>query len=348
MSGVLNVVIALVLIYLIFSIVVSGLQEWWAQFLGHRGTFLRLGMQRLIRDDAIFVRVLQHPLVGNLYRDRAARGKPPSYIEPGNFALAFADVVLRRAATPDDGDDAQRIAPTTLDYESLHRAVSRLRLQHSSAALAVLPILEQAQGDLPKALQGIEAWFNHGMDRVSGWYKGYSQRRLFVWGLVVAGLCNVDSIAIFHALDRSPDLASRLSVVARNVVDSGLGGVDVTVLKQRELTADESRALVQAVLKEPIPSLPIGYGCLGALSTTDAEVNVAGAPSTSSLKSGWQRCGAELDRRWKAETVGSFLLHLLGWTMTALAGVLGAPYWFGLLSKVVNIRGAGPRPEDRR
>ena len=344
MSGVLDAVIALVLIYLIFSIVVSGVQEWWAQFLGHRGTFLRLGMQRLIRDDAIFVRVLQHPLVGNLYRDRAARGKPPSYIEPGNFALAFADVVLRRAAAPVDGGDPQQIAPTTLDYESLHRAVSRLRLQHSSAALAVLPILEQAQGDLPKALQGIEAWFNHGMDRVSGWYKGYSQRRLFAWGLVVACLCNVDSIAIVHALDRSPDLASRLSVVAQGVVDSGsLGGVDVTVLKQRELTADESKALVQAVLKQPVPSLPIGYGCLGALSTTDVPVT-----GTSSLKSGWQRCGAELDRRWKAETVGSFLLHLLGWTMTALAGVLGAPYWFGLLTKVVNIRGAGPRPEDKR
>jgi hypothetical protein len=39
------------------------------------------------------------------------------------------------------------------------------------------------------------------------------------------------------------------------------------------------------------------------------------------------------------------LLQLIGWSLTAAAGVLGAPYWFGMLSKVVNIRGSGPKPQ---
>jgi hypothetical protein len=71
----LEVVTGLLLVYLIFAIVVSGIQEWWAQYRGHRGKFLRIGLQRLIGDESIFVRVLQHPLIGSLYRDRAARGR---------------------------------------------------------------------------------------------------------------------------------------------------------------------------------------------------------------------------------------------------------------------------------
>ena len=34
-----------------------------------------------------------------------------------------------------------------------------------------------------------------------------------------------------------------------------------------------------------------------------------------------------------------------GWFMTGLALSLGAPFWFDLLSKFVNIRGAGVKPE---
>jgi hypothetical protein len=35
---------------------------------------------------------------------------------------------------------------------------------------------------------------------------------------------------------------------------------------------------------------------------------------------------------------------LLGWAFTAFAVSLGAPFWFGLLNKFVNLRGTGPKP----
>lgn len=35
-----------------------------------------------------------------------------------------------------------------------------------------------------------------------------------------------------------------------------------------------------------------------------------------------------------------------GWLVTALAGMLGAPFWFDLLNKLINIRNAGPKPES--
>ena len=39
------------------------------------------------------------------------------------------------------------------------------------------------------------------------------------------------------------------------------------------------------------------------------------------------------------------LSKLAGWTITALAIFLGAPFWFDLLSKIVNLRGSGGKPK---
>ena len=36
---------------------------------------------------------------------------------------------------------------------------------------------------------------------------------------------------------------------------------------------------------------------------------------------------------------------LLGWIITAFAISLGAQFWFDLLTKFVNLRAAGPKPE---
>jgi hypothetical protein len=36
-----------------------------------------------------------------------------------------------------------------------------------------------------------------------------------------------------------------------------------------------------------------------------------------------------------------WLLKAMGWTVTALSITLGAPFWFDLLKRLVNIRGSG-------
>ena len=40
------------------------------------------------------------------------------------------------------------------------------------------------------------------------------------------------------------------------------------------------------------------------------------------------------------------LLSLIGWFLTALAGALGAPFWFDALSNLFAIRGTGKKPEE--
>jgi hypothetical protein len=56
---------------------------------------------------------------------------------------------------------------------------------------------------------------------------------------------------------------------------------------------------------------------------------------------GWPGNAAELDF-W------GWILKFLGCLWTGLALSLGAPFWFDLLQKFMNIRGAGTNPDDEK
>jgi hypothetical protein len=63
----------------------------------------------------------------------------------------------------------------------------------------------------------------------------------------------------------------------------------------------------------------------------------AGLQSALELPVGWWR--TDLPHDWKAWTFWG-----VGCLLTVLASTLGAPFWFDLLSRIVNLRSAGPVP----
>lgn len=344
MTALLSTVLGLVVIFLVFAIVVSGLQEWWAQFRGHRGRFLLQGIAQLVDDESVLHRLLQHPLIGALYREGAATGRPPSYIDPKFFALALTDVIARRKAAAEERSTTadvadQQVSQRPLDGAALRLALEGLRAQRSPLANALLPIVDQAESDLSASLEGIAAWFSSGMDRVSGWYKGFAQRRLFAIGLLVALLGNVDALAIFSALNRSPALQDALRAEAERVVRTGtVGGIPIAELEKRA-PSEEERAAVLALLErvralDKDAALPIGYACLSLGKHAPVNAN-AGL---------WNRCWNEVKSQWADPPLFDALTKFLGLLLTALAGVLGAPFWFAAMSKIVNLRGSGPKP----
>jgi hypothetical protein len=46
----------------------------------------------------------------------------------------------------------------------------------------------------------------------------------------------------------------------------------------------------------------------------------------------------------KARSATAWVLKALGWLITALAVSLGGPFWFELLNRLVDMRGAGKKP----
>jgi hypothetical protein len=38
---------------------------------------------------------------------------------------------------------------------------------------------------------------------------------------------------------------------------------------------------------------------------------------------------------------------LLGWLITAVAALFGAPFWFDALQSIIRLKGAGPSPDEK-
>ena len=87
----------------------------------------------------------------------------------------------------------------------------------SELAGALRLLLSDAQGDYERFVENIEVWFNHGMERVSGWYKRYTQGILMAVALPLTMFVNADSLDIACAIWKDPTVRAALVADAQNL-----------------------------------------------------------------------------------------------------------------------------------
>lgn len=173
-------------------------------------------------------------------------------------------------------------------------------------------LLREANNELDVFKLEVQNWYNNVMDRASGWYKRFTQQILIGVGLTIAFIFNADTIAIYNRLESNPGTLSEIVEMAESYVNTrenvdGLGaGTDRSF--------QENVARLDALIGNEIESVrsPLGLG--------------------------WS------DVDFSTYNVYDYLLKFLGFLLTALAVSLGAPFWFDLLRKFVNIRSAGDKP----
>jgi hypothetical protein len=175
----------------------------------------------------------------------------------------------------------------------------------------LLGFIDTAQGDLDCALKKIEHWFDDTMQRVSGWYKRLAQKLIFAAGLVLCLALNADTFQISRELWSDEALRNAVVAQATKRVRDG---------KSLDSTAEASQELTLAQLQK-----------------VSDEVRAA-----HPLPLGWGREPKGL-RGTLASWPGG-LLKLLGIFASSLAILLGAPFWFDLLNKVINLRISGDPP----
>ncbi|MFI5043599.1 MAG: hypothetical protein ACHQDC_02295 [Acidimicrobiales bacterium] len=72
-------------------------------------------------------------------------------------------------------------------------------------------------------------------------------------------------------------------------------------------------------------------------SLADAASNLRNQLDDALLPIGWTESN-------RPESVGGWIVQVAGWLITAAMVTLGAPFWFGLLTKVVSLRATGAKP----
>ena len=400
-SGMLEVAIGLVFIYLLLSLVCTAINEFVASAINKRGTNLFEGVKNLLNDPrftGLAQHVYSHGLIDAMSKDASDPKKPnrkPSYLPSATFALALSDILTSHGAiaqsagsafeaaanaeaayeaelwnttgNPQDHeqklkalDDVRAKTLNDLKQAGADAAVSYFEAKRAAIALAQSPkdaqLLHAASSTLETALEegrklaagakssletikaalehlpaghtkeslkvmvsktereakagidevtqfekNVAQWFDTSMDRVSGWYKRWTQVWLLALAAILVLALNADTLSILERLQSDSALRTALTAAASDAVKSGKSAND--------------EGVTAAVQKAENLALPIGW----TLSTTFNELPAARQLSIVFFK-------------------------LLGLAMTVLAVSLGAPFWFDMLQKVVNLRGAGTPP----
>jgi hypothetical protein len=263
------------------------------------------------------------------------------HLEP--LILTALEEARRRKDDIDDllkSKDAPRGKDAFTDLRRGIAALSVISPEVNQTLNALLLNLEEYVGEgeskLAKARQNVEKWFDDSMDRVSGVFKRYSQWMALVIGLVIAMILNVDSIDLTLFLWREPTVRQ---VLAENAASFEL--------PEGQMQADPEEALRSFREQFTGISLPIGWGInrsQGAAWRDDHCRLFPGSEQTFGVP--------VIGTPWcvvppQPTSQNNLAVKLAGIFITALAARQGAPFWFDILKRVVNLRGTGANPAEK-
>lgn len=192
-STVLDVAIGVVFVYLLLAILCTTVNEWIAGITGARAHTLAQGIKQLLDEQkgmnptrSFLEEFYSHPLISGMMAPRKnASEEHPSYLPSRTFASAVIDL----ATSGTSG---------SLVFADLENGVKNL--PPGDVRTALLTLLQNASGDLDRAQQNIEQWFDDTMERVSGWYKRRTQLVTIAVATVLTIGTNADSVRIAHVL----------------------------------------------------------------------------------------------------------------------------------------------------
>ncbi|KQV76810.1 hypothetical protein ASC61_18405 [Aeromicrobium sp. Root344] len=170
-------------------------------------------------------------------------------------------------------------------------------------------LARETRADLVGVKAGLENWFDEAMSQAQAQYKKWAAAILFSIGLVLSVSLNASTLNVAH------DLWS--GVVVREAVVEAAGN------------AQES-----------------ADACSKGTDIEQASCAVENV-SSSQLPLGWR--DAQRDGAWNNGTDDAifwWLSHVVGWLLTACLIMLGAPFWFDLVGRLVNLRAGGRRPKQ--
>lgn len=196
----------------------------------------------------------------------------------------------------------------------------------------------QGETSLAVARKNVESWFDDAMTRLSGWYKRKAQLTALIIGLVLAILLNVDSINLATTLWREPTL--RQAIVAQ---------AETYAQANPELTTGEGNpgktvAELQAELKDL--RIPFGWETTTVFLQAGQTCQIIPV-SENAVWGVWSGNSCKKVSNAPTDSTG-WLGKIAGILFTALAAAQGAPFWFDILKRLVNVRSSGANPSEAK
>jgi hypothetical protein len=185
----------------------------------------------------------------------------------------------------------------------------------STLARRIQDQVDDKEAKLVEFQKGMADWFDQSMVRASGTYKRNAKGISFFLGLIVAILGNVDTINMVDRLYKNQSLSGTINQLADQVIASNPQSI-ATLNDPKTVTIQDKNAAIQPikdninVVIDQIAAFPIGW-------TLPRDANISPL---------------------------AWISRLAGWFISAIALSMGAPFWFELLNKFINVRNAGQKP----
>jgi len=340
----LTVVIGIVFVLLLFSLLATTIMELIASWFSLRGRNLEKALRNLLASSDIHETLLTDFKENSMYRlltSSPGRGwSKPSYMSSKTFQTILMDVILKGEG-----------------MEKLEERIEQLPDVDLKNILKQL--LREADQEVDQFKGKVQEWYDNVMDRASGWYKRYTQKILVGIGLFIAVLFNADTLSIYERLESDPQALSEIVAMAEDFTRRYEGRPLPGRAPQRNepavpppspgagLGMDSLRAARSADTLRPRPGGPADTAL--TIAATDTQRLQALREARELLLTEIEHVKSPLGLGWGNVDVRTYgwydwLLKILGWVVTALAVTLGAPFWFDLLKRLVNIRNSGNRP----
>ncbi len=396
-SPFLDGVIAMIVLYLLFSQLTLSLVELPAGFFNWRGRYLHQRLADTLGPqaheafyEAATIRALMLPPNQKNWLLRPFIKGWPAYISEPLFAQTVVGLVSARVpvATPprpaiaqfEEGRKTLAAGQFKDLLATLYHNATATAMAATATATATAVVPPEAQS---AALQkNLEAWFHEYGERMTGWYKRDNRKYLFLAGLLVALLADVDTGRLGRFIFDSNNAKARVALAEAGVrtaqgpapTEPGYNPAlprptgsqaaaqhrfDSLLLAARQ----EFRSTLAAV---PAVGLPLGWlrwtntTTVAAPADTTTKIDSATGHRTYAKPASYAWAPAADDfgmpayaQRWtldeKTGQVGhpagwSWWPTIGGWLLTGLALMLGAPFWFDTLCRFVNVRNIGIKP----
>lgn len=332
-TSAIDIAVGLVLMYLVLSLLCTTINEFISNFSKLRANKLQQALQQLIDDPALKGRFDLHGLIDGT-KVAASGGKvQTTQNAPGAVANAPLPAASRQGllawftSTPLPSYISGRSVALALigtvnpdvplpGFEQVKAAVNAL--PESNIKDTLLASLIDADGNLTRFRDSVANWFDGSMDRLTGAYKRHMQMMSLIVGLIVAVVFNADTLYVGNQLWHDRSLSQSIAQSAPSFVKANCATQEC-LDKTAQNTTLSSAMDGFTKLQDNLRPFPIGW--IGPKNPADF--------FTLALTKAWL---------WE------WLAKIFGLAITASALMMGAPFWFDLLQKIMNLRATGDKP----
>lgn len=332
----LDVMVGIITVYLIFALACTAIVEALSAWFDVRSRNLEAALEEFLHgNDANgekFVKVFfAHPIVQSL--SKGANGRP-SYISPEIVGQVVTSLIYTQngASTLKQGID--NLSGTTQDNR-------------------IKGLLDALSSETRKNIEDVEAFrkliekhYDAAMDRATGWYKRHTQNTAIIASTILVIFANIDTISLINTLSSNPAARAKMVEIAKQEVDTAKAEQKIKEGTKTPETSPKPDTPAAAPLNQSadMPASTPAPDLVNEAKNRSEKAAAALAKANTDLSTAGIQLG------WKAFPTGcsNWVSKLIGLLISILAISLGAPFWFDMLSRVMQVRAAGVSPREKK